>query len=219
MKYLYYPLIVIFLVLVVVELVPIVTWSVLNFMTYQWLLYGMIAYFILRKLKFFARNEEWLQTTSHEMSHAVVGMLFFHKIHSLEVNHEGEGEVRHSGGNFGNMFICLAPYCLPLITYMVMINRIVGAREYFYIFDIVLGLSLAFHIVCFSTQTGSYQPDIQKPGYVRSYLFLVTMWLFNASLILLDVRMGLVATIKHLFVEYWHDLVIGWNAIVNFIVN
>ncbi len=212
MKYLYYPFIVLMLVLVVVELVPIVVWAVPNYKTYQWVLYGMLAYLVLRKLRPFSRNEEWLQTTSHEMTHAFVGMLFLHKIHSLEVTHDGEGSVYHSGGSFGSMFISLSPYCFPMLTYVMLLIRIVGAKEFFYVFDILIGLSLAFHIVCFFKQTGSYQPDIKKQGYVRSYLFLVTAWLFNASVILLDVRMGFVATIKHLFVGYWHDLVVGWNA-------
>lgn len=212
MKYLFYPIEVILLVLSCTEFFPILIYACKHIAVYQWLLYGLGSYFIIRKLGFFSRNEHWLQTTSHEVTHAVVGMLFFHKIHSLQAN-EGRGAVYHSGRSVGAIFISLAPYCLPIFTFVFLLMRIMGADKMLYIFDLFIGFTLAFHLVCFVSQTRLYQPDIQKYGYIKSFLFLFIAWFFNASIILLSIRKGIVGAVMYLFSEYWSDIVYVWNLI------
>lgn len=213
MKYIYYPAVLLFLIMAFVEFIPICTYAVNHIWLYQWLLYGMAIYFILRKSSIFSRNEQWLQTTSHEMTHAVVGMMFFHKIHSLQAN-EGYGEVQHSGKRLGGIFISLSPYCLPIFTFALLFLRIMAANKMLYVFDLLIGFSLAFHIVCFATQTRFNQPDIINQGYVRAGLFIVAAWLFNATIILLSIRKGIIGAITYIFPQYWNDLVHWWNVVI-----
>lgn len=171
MKYLYYPIITLLLILALLGLFPIVKWLCFNIATYQWMLYGMGGYIVMRRL-FFKRNERWMQTFTHELSHTIVSLMFFRKIHSFYVA-EGSGIIYHSGSRrFGDIFISLAPYCLPYFTFLFLLLRVVGASNMLYIFDLFIGLTLAFHLTCFISQTRSYQTDIQKHGYARSYLFI-----------------------------------------------
>lgn len=179
---------------------------------YQWLLYGFAAYFILRKFKLVSRNEQWLQTTSHEMTHAIVGMMFLHKIHSLQAN-DGYGAVQHSGRQLGDIFISLAPYCLPIFTFAILLLRIMADNAMLYIFDLLIGFSLAFHVVCFVSQTRLSQPDIEEQGAVRAILFILTAWFFNATIILLSIRNGVIGAFIYIFPQYWTDITNWWNII------
>ena len=114
MKYVYIVLNVLLLFIVGQEVFPAIQGAYQRLATYQWMLYGMLAYYLLRRLSFIRRNEEWMQTFSHELSHTIVSLLFFKKIHSFHVE-ENNGVVWHSGG-FGGIFITLAPYCLPIFS-------------------------------------------------------------------------------------------------------
>ena len=212
MRYLYYPIMIALLVLTGFELYPTITNAYKHLADYQWLLYGFVAYFILRRISIFARNEKWLQITSHETTHAIVGMMFFHKIHSLEAS-DRSGVVYHSGRNFGDIFISLAPYCLPIATYLFLLLRIIGSSKMLYVFDLFIGFTLAFHVLCFCLQTRLDQPDIQKQGYFRSFLFIFVSWFFNATIILLSIRKGIVGAVTYLFPQYWNDIVGFWNFI------
>ncbi len=212
MRFIYYPLMAVLLALASVGFISALS-SVRACMNgYQWLIYGAIAYFVFRRFKFVSNNEKWLQTTTHELTHAIVGMLFLHKIHSLQADEES-GVVYHSGENFGAIFISLAPYCLPIYTYILMLFRLLGASEMLYIFDLFIGISLSFHINCFRKQTRLDQPDIQGQGYVRAFMFIVCAWLFNASIILLSVKMGILKAFSHLLYGYWKDIVYVWSLI------
>ncbi len=211
MKYLYYPIIAILIILFSIEFFDTIVYAVTHLAKYQWMIYGMIAYFIIRRFRFFSCNEEWLQTTSHELSHTIVGLMFLHKIHSLE-SRENSGVVYHSG-KYGGIFISLAPYCLPIFTYIILLARLIGANQMLYIFDILIGFSLAFHILCFWTQTRLYQPDIKNQGIIRSLLFIVAFWFFNATIILLSIRKGFWWALTYIFPQYWKDIVSFWNFI------
>ena len=210
MKYLYYPIILICLALAIVAFIPIIVYACTHISSYQWMLYGMGGCFAIGLLPFIRKNIDWLQTFSHELTHTIVGMLFLHKIHSFNANQE-TGMISHSGRRFGSLFISLSPYCLPIFTYAVMLLRILGATSALHIFDIFIGATLLFHISCFWEQTGLYQTDIQNEGYVRSFLFIIWGWVFNASIILLTVRMGIVDGVVYLFTEYWDTLNVWWD--------
>jgi hypothetical protein len=164
-------------------------------------------------LPFFRKNEKFMQTFSHELTHTIVGLMFGRKIHSFRATAGEGGEMCHSGGRFGGIFISLAPYCLPLFTYVFLLLRIIGAWKLLLWFDVFVGFTLAFHIVCFATQTRNYQTDISSRGYLKSYLFIVLFWLFNATVILLSVRKGIVNAVTYLFPQYWGDILGVWKWI------
>lgn len=209
-RYLFYPITLFLLILGIDEFFSALIFAFKHPRLYQWMFYGMLAYFIIRRFDFLARNEPWLQTVSHETTHAIVGMMFFHKIHSLQAN-EDNGVVYHSGREFGNIFISLAPYCLPIATFAFLLLRIIGSTNMLYVFDLFIGFTLAFHIVCFWKQTRLNQPDIQGKGILRSILFIATALLFNGTLILLSIRKGILGAITYVFPQYWNDIVSWWN--------
>ena len=217
LRLLSFPLIILLIALGVTEILPVIKWSIGHYIIYKWVGVGMAAYFVLSIIRIFNKNLEWLRTFSHELSHTIVGMMFLRKIHSFEAG-EGEGEMSHSGGlRFGAIFISLAPYCLPIFTYLLLFLRELGAQNSLYIFDIMIGFTAAFHIGCFRRQIGTHQTDITSVGIVRSYLFIFAMWTVNLTILLLSIRYGVIDAFKTLAAEYWSALVSWWHIVVGYI--
>jgi hypothetical protein len=158
------------------------------------------------------RKGDWFQTFTHELTHTVVAILFFRKIHGFHADEKG-GVMYHSGGRFGDIFISLAPYCFPIFTYIFLFLRIFSAENHILWFDVFVGFTLAFHISCFTKQTGNHQTDIQRNGYFKSYLFIAVFGLFNASIILLCIPKGIVKSFIYLFSQYWKDVLTAWNHV------
>lgn len=209
---LFFPLVIATLAVGITEVIPIVKWVIPNYMKYQYVGMGMAGYFIVTFVGIFKKNLEWLRTFSHELTHTVVGMMFLRKIHSFEAG-VGSGVMSHSGGfRFGTVPISLAPYCLPIFTYLLLFLRELGAPNSLYIFDIMIGVTLAFHIGCFRSQIGLHQTDITGVGVFRSALFIVAMWIVNLSILLLSIRVGVLEAFKRLAVDYYEDLA-RWSKI------
>ncbi|MDR2084533.1 MAG: hypothetical protein LBP67_06025 [Bacteroidales bacterium] len=181
-----------------------------DYKAYMWFGIGMGVYFILRLI--LNKNKRWFQTFTHELSHTVVGLMFFRKIHSFRAG-EGEGEIYHSGRYRKNIFISLAPYCLPIYTYLFCIIRIICAEEYLYIFDILLGFTLAFHLTCFFSQMGAHQTDIREFGLFTSYVFIFAFMAFNVTIVLLTIQMGLIDAFVCQFKNFWSDIMVVWERV------
>ena len=217
LRILSYPLIILLIALGITAIIPVIGWSISHYSAYMWVGVGMVAYFVLSIIRIFNKNLEWLRTFSHELSHTIVGMMFLRKIHSFEAG-EGEGEMSHSGGlRFGTIFISLAPYCLPIFTYLLLFLRELSAANSLYIFDIMIGFTAAFHIGCFRSQIGRHQTDITSVGILRSYLFIFAMWTVNLTILLLSIRYGVIDAFKTLAVEYWSSVVSWYNIVVGYI--
>lgn len=194
------------LALVAKEFWPVLKWMALHPKVYMWFFIGVGAYFLVRLIPPLNKNEEWLQVFSHELSHTTVGLLFFQRIHSFQAG-EKSGVVYHSGRRFGETFISLAPYYLPLFTFAFLLLRIIGAWKALYVFDFFIGFTLAFHCLCFAKQTRMYQTDISSVGYVKAFLFIICFLLFNLTIIFLSIRKGIVNANVYLFTNYWNDIV------------
>jgi hypothetical protein len=212
-----YPVLAVLIVLAALEFIPAVKVFFTHLNVYKWLLIGvgvfLILCYVVRPLvrgrnsstgdrDFF--NIDWLSTFTHELSHTIAGMLMLHNIHNFRASIR-EGEMQHSG-KYGSTFITLAPYTLLIYTFPVLLFRLMGQNAFIYIVDFLVGLTLAFHIRCFCTQTGFYQPDLKKVGLVKSAMYISFWHLFNASLIILSIRKGVWGAIGYLFTNYWHDL-------------
>lgn len=148
---------------------------------FKWAACGAVAYLVFKR--FATKNITFFETFSHELTHIVVALMFFRKVHSFNAN-EGDGVVSTSGKNsIGLIPLALAPYCLPIFTYMLLFVRCLIGAEGLWVFDIFVGFSLAFHLGCFVHQTGNYQTDInQFPSYF-SYLYIATMLIINLCII------------------------------------
>ena len=200
------------LLFVIVEFWDAVKWMFLHLKFYLWFFIGVASLFLLRLIPPVKKNESMLQTLSHELTHMIVGLLFFHKIHSIEAK-EDNGVVWHSGNTFGGTFISLAPYFLPIFTFAFLLLRIIGAWKSLNVFDFFIGFNLAFHCICFAKQTRSYQTDIKSKGYLKSYLLIACALLFNLTIILLSIRKGIIKSNIYLFTNYWNDIVSAFKFI------
>jgi hypothetical protein len=198
--------------LAAIEFYPVLLWGIKHCSVYKWFGAGFVSYFVLRLIPFVKKNGELFQTFTHELTHTIVAVMFFRKIHSFHAE-ERSGVMEHSGGRFGDIFISLAPYCLPVFSYAFLLLRIIGAWRELMWFDIFIGITVAFHGTCFSKQTGNYQTDIERYGYLKSYLFIVVCWLFHATIILLSIRKGIVNSVCYLFQHYWSDIVMSLKYI------
>lgn len=150
---------------------------------YVWCLTGVALYVVAERLGRW-KNLDFLQVHAHEWAHAWVSLLFFRKVHSLEANTR-EGQMYYTPGRYGNLFIVLAPYCLPYLTYLCLFVRCFVQPSYCWLFDVLAGGSLAFHVACFYRQTHPQQPDLRCCPLAVSYLFIWTFRLFNLLVILL----------------------------------
>lgn len=152
---------------------------------YQWVVVGFVAYSIFHKYVSF--NLEWLETDSHEKIHGIVGWLFGRRIHSAH-SEEGSGCIYTSGNSFwsrwGMLPMSLAPYCLPLWTYSILWLRPFIGNRGLWIFDILVGTTLAFHYFCFKSQTKSNQPDINQYPLSFSYTYIYLARIINGLIII-----------------------------------
>lgn len=152
---------------------------------YQWAAVGFVAYCIFHK--HVRLNIEWLETDSHEKTHGIVGWLFGRRIHSAH-SEEGSGCIYTSGNNvfsrWGMLPMSLAPYCLPLWTYSILWIRPLIGYHGLWIFDILVGITLAFHYFCFKFQTRSNQTDINQYPLSFSYVYIYLARIINGLIII-----------------------------------
>ena len=176
------------------------------------LLCGVACNFILSRVRATSKNKEHLRILSHEITHWVISLFFFRKIHSLNVG-VNSGSVTHSSGRFGDIFISLAPYCFPLFTIALLILRLAIVSQCLWGFDVFVGLTLGFHIGCFASQISPEQTDISRHGVIKSYIFIVASWLFFSLLILYSIRYNLWGAFENMFAGYWKTLSALWEMI------
>ena len=206
-----YLLLIIFLLLSVWQFFEITYWLALkSYMLYFWFGIGIITYIVLRQLPFLRKNAVFFETQTHEWLHTIVALMFGQKIHSVSAG-EGKGVMYHSGRFTRNIFISLAPYCLPIYTYTFCILRLLSAKQTLYVFDLLIGLTLAFHIVAFKKQTKSYQTDIREFGLLTSYVFIIAFLFFNLTIILLTIKKGIDGAFVYQAEQYWRNLLYVWN--------
>lgn len=158
---------------------------------------------------------------AHELTHALWGLLFLAKIHSIRVKPTG-GAVSLSKTN---VLISLAPYFFPFYTMVVLLIRWIIAfwipmDPYQLVWLFLVGLTWGFHCT-FTVQTLLIrQPDIVENGRVFS---LALIYLLNLAGICLWVVCTTPATLARLgvflwdriqmvYLQIWDWLVLLWEA-------
>lgn len=148
-----------------------------------WLLGGVCIFPLMNK--FFVKNMELTKTFTHELTHTITGVLLFRRIHSFHAEEQGSGVVWSSGNDSIRFMTSLAPYCFPIYTFPMLMLRCLVAKTFFPIIDVITGFSIGLHIVCFTEQTRSFQTDINQFPLWFSYVYILSVWLFDISIILL----------------------------------
>lgn len=163
---------------------------------YLWLAIGMVG-FLLMSVLFFKKNRHFVHTLAHEFAHFLVGALFLRRkitefnAKAIEYIKSGEnlGEVWSVGET--NVFMALAPYMLPYITFIFVFIRLMIKPDCLPIIDFIIGFTLMFHFSCWKSYMGSYQGDLKVCGVFRSYLFIWTFIIFNFTIIVYALSGGM----------------------------
>lgn len=208
-----YILIIVFAILSAFQLPDAVALVCKRWQIYIPLFCGVVGNAVLSFIPIFSKNKEHLMVLSHELTHWAVSLLFFRKIHTLNVG-ENSGYITHSGGKFGDIFISLSPYCFPILTFFLLLFRLIIAKDSLVGFDIFVGLTLGFHIGCFASQMSIHQSDISSHGIPKSYMFIVASWIFFTLVILFSIRYNIMTSLKMICTGYWGTLTAFWDMIV-----
>ena len=150
---------------------------------YLWMGFGTIVFPLMNK--YFVKNMEMTKIFTHELSHTIIGLLLFRRIHSFHAEEKGCGVVWSSGRDSMRFITSLAPYCSLIYTIPLLMIRSLVVKDYLPIIDIIIGFTLGLHGVCFKEQIGNHQPDINQYPLWFSYIYIISVWLFNVSLLLM----------------------------------
>ena len=176
---------------------------------YVGLFAGFAAYFIFWLfLKIFrlGHNLNWFMKFTHELTHTLVALVFFAKIHKFIVM-ERECSVYYEA-KVGYVPITLSPYCIPIYTLMIFPFRFAGDSHYMIIFDFLIAVTYAFHVHSFIRQTSYSQTDIKGCGKALSTTFITFVHLCIASLIFAIPKGGLLKALNRVFWEYPVDILL-----------
>ena len=155
---------------------------------YQWVAVGIVAYAAVyqalrRSGGHMWKNLLWFETFSHEFTHTIVAILLLREVHSFHAE-KSSGVISTSGRqDWLRPVVSLAPYCLPIYTYGLLALRSLMDFHGLFIFDIIIGLSIAFHVVNFWKDTSPRQPDINQHPLLFSYLYIAAALSINLAVV------------------------------------
>lgn len=159
-------------------------------------------------------NLNWFMKFTHELTHTLVALLFCARIKEFVVK-DRECYVNYKSGPVGYVPITLAPYCIPIYTFMLFPFRFVGDTGYMIVFDALIAFSYAFHLHSFIRQTRPYQPDIENCGLGRSAAFISFVHFAVLALIMAIPKGGVLNAAHRVFWEYPMHILsdpAGWLA-------
>ena len=171
---------------------------------YVGLIAGFAAYIIFLIILTILKsrhNLSWFMKFTHELTHTLVALVFFRKIHEFVVRGR-ECFVHYDPPKVGYLPITLSPYCIPIYTLMIFPFRFAGDSHYMIIFDALIAFTYAFHVHAFITQTRFTQNDIENCGIAQSVSFISFVHLAMISLILATPKGGVLKAIGRVFWEY-----------------
>ena len=184
---------------------------------YVGLTIGFLAYLVPLILMFiiprFKHNLAWMLKFTHELTHTLVALLFFRKIHEFVIK-DGDCyasslplKIHNETITFGYVPITLSPYCIPIFTFMLFPFRFAGDGHYMAVFDVLIAFTYAFHVHAFIMQTRYYQSDIENCGKARSTAFIAFVHAVVLALILAIPKGGVLKALSRVFWEYpWEIL-------------
>lgn len=195
------------------------TWTghTTDFGNYKWMALGVILfmtihYMIIRLHWPFKKgtgkaNLEAMETFMHEFTHQIVALLLGRRLHSFH-SERYSGMVYTSGNENTHLPVALAPYCLPWLTLLFVVTRVMIKPEWIWFYDIIMGLSAGFHGMCFYKDTSSKQPDINQYPLYFSYLYIVTFLVFNIMITSVSIgkNFDIVDTGLYILNDFWKTI-------------
>ena len=116
------------------------------------------------------KNKHFYSTFEHELTHLLVGLLFFKKPAHFTVTRDAGGETGLYGGNF---LITLAPYFLPTFSFLMLPLYLIILPKFYLYYFILFGFVVAYHVLSTIQEFSYSQPDIIICGKIFSTIFLV----------------------------------------------
>jgi len=116
------------------------------------------------------KHNHFFSTFEHELTHLLVGLLFFKKITRFHATENEGGHIALHGSNF---VITLAPYFIPTFALLLLPFYLVINAEFYKYFYALLGFFTSYHVFSTLQEFGFHQSDITKTGKVFSCIFLV----------------------------------------------
>ncbi len=185
---------------------------------------GIAAGFILFEIIF---KRLWgFSTFEHELSHALVALLFFRRIKKFKVTRYDGGYVEYTngfGGEAGNHFITLGPYFLPTFTLLSVLVRPFLPVAWFPWFDVWIGITFSYQTMNnieelrrnWTTERfrlagkGAFsKTDIGHEGYIFSFIMILSLKLLFIGMLQFILLNGYPALVN------W--LTIVWQQSVHF---
>lgn len=172
----------------------------------------------------------FIETFSHELTHAIMAILFWRKVIAFHVEDSGSGMVYTSKqDNYTLVPVSLAPYCLPVFSYLCLAIRCIVSADSLWIIDFITGITCGFHYICFRSQLRDTQPDINQYPLYFSYSYIGTAWLVNCCVILVSFfpsmnepggtwQYGVFSSLCRLILECRHNLIGYGEAFASFIL-
>ncbi len=140
---------------------------------------GFGLYFILWFFWLRHRDTFW-SILEHEITHAIMAMVFRKKIRALKARRAVGGSVIVDGGN---IWIALAPYFLPLPALLVAMFTPLLQQHYLPYLHGMVGFLMGFHVFPLLNEFHLSQPDIQQTGVIVSILMTMAGNLFFFGII------------------------------------
>lgn len=165
-----------------------------------WAMYGFVGYILVYVLLylFIPRNViGFFELLEHEFTHAVFAFLCLKGVTRLEVrppDSRGETEVKGQS----NTLIRLAPYCLPPIALVPVLLKWLVFPDSHGALDLLIGLTLAFHLAGLVMELSQVQTDITRTGVVHA-----TWIILFANTLLLVIALGVVLSDYAALEEYF----------------
>lgn len=128
-----------------------------------------------------------IATFEHELTHALVALLFFRKVTGFVVRREGTGYVRYTdgfGGSVAGHLIGLAPYFLPTFTLILVLVRPLAIDHLpTFWYDLAIGVSFGYQAYSTWDESELSQSDIDKRGAVFSVILIAALTLVTHGLV------------------------------------
>lgn len=146
-------------------------------------IYALVWWWLIRHW-----TVSWLSTLEHEITHGIFALLTGHRVQGLRVTLRDGGHILLLGP--GNWLIDVAPYFFPTATVVLIlvlpwVPFLHGGWG-----QLLLGLSLGYHLTSTWTETHHAQTDLQKAGFFFCWLFLPAANVAGLGLMLAAAQAG-----------------------------
>ncbi len=159
----------------------------------------------------FSKFLEVFCTFEHELTHLIVGLLFFKRPKSFKVTFTKGGHVELYGGK--NFLVTLAPYFLPTVCYLILPFAWILPTDSLPIFFVMLGAAASFHLFSGWQEFHFGQSDLHDAGITFSVLFLPV-----ANLIFFGAILTLVISGSEGFFVFWKHGFLNGIGLVKWLI-